>query len=177
VVEISMRCAVDDRPGALAHLAGAIAAVGADIEAVDVVDAEGGKALDDLVVVVRDPGHLRELLAALERLDDVEVVHAGPSRGHPGDAVTRMAVGLQSILNGAMDPERGVTTLLAGLLRADDVTIVPREEAPPEADGLLLVPMPPRVVVVRRAYAFCRTEEERALALVRACAEIGTTVR
>lgn len=173
VMEISLRCAVPDRPGALAELAGVIATCGGDIEAVDVVEVTDGIALDDLVVVVSDPAHLRRLLGALAEVDDVEVVHAAPSRGHPGDAVTRFAVGLEAVLNGAMDPERGVTTLLGGLLRADEVEIVSSEDAPDEDAGVLIVPVASGRLVLRRSFAFTDTERGRAAALARVCAEAG----
>jgi acetolactate synthase regulatory subunit len=170
-VEIMLRCAVPDRPGALAELAGVIGATGADIEAVDVVDTVDGVALDDLVVVVADPRHLRALLDKIAALPDVEVVHAAPSRGAPGDAVTRLAVGLESVLTGAMGADDGLATLAGGLLRADAVEVVDAEAAPRERDGVLVVPIGARRVVVRRSYAFTRTERERVLALVRVCAE------
>lgn len=170
-VEIILRCAIPDRPGALAELAGVIGASGADIQAVDVIDHVDGVALDDLVVVVESPRHLRDLLDRIAELADVDVVHAAPSRGHPGDAVTRLAMGLQSVLDGSMDPDHGIATLAGGLLRADAVDIVAADAAPAERSGVLVVPAGDRRVVVRRSYAFTATERERALAVIRACHE------
>jgi hypothetical protein len=168
-VEIMLRCAVADRPGALAELAGVIGGTGADIESLEVVHVEDGTALDDLVCVVRDPQHLRELLAAVEALPQVEVVHASLSRGHPGDAVTRLAVGLEAIITGAMPPERGLTTLLGGLLHAEEVVLTPAELAPAERKGVMVVPFGEARVALRRSYAFSATERSRALALLRIC--------
>jgi hypothetical protein len=170
-VEIILRCALPDRPGALAELAGVIASCGGDIEAVDVVDTVAGRALDDLVVVVEGPGHLRGLLARLASMPDVEVVHAAPSRGHPGDAATRLAVGLESMLSGAMDPDHAVAALVGGLLRADDVTLAVLDDAPAESAGTLVIPYGDRWTVVRRSYPFTATERDRAVALVRVCAQ------
>jgi hypothetical protein len=170
-MEIFLRCAVPDRPGALAELAGVIAGCGGDIEAVDVIEVTDGVALDDLVVVVSGPAHLRDLLQALGALEEVEVVHAAPSRGHPGDAVTRFAVGLESMLNGAMDLDRGLVTLLGGLLHADEVSLLAGDEAPAGRPEALVLPIGPRRVALRRSFPFTRTERDRAHALVRLCME------
>lgn len=172
-MEIFLRCAVPDRPGALAELAGVIARSGGDIEAVDVIEVTDGLALDDLVVVVADPAHLRRLLDALGALDDVEVIRAAPSRGHPGDAVTRFAVGVESMLNGAMDLDQGLVTLLGGLLHADEVTLVDADDAPDERPAALVLPLGARRLVLRRSFAFTRTERDRAAALLRVCVEAG----
>jgi hypothetical protein len=170
-MEIMLRCAVPDRPGALASLAGAIADAGGDIHAVDVVDSDGGIALDDLVVVIT-PGGLPRLLASVEAIDGIEIVHVGPSRGHPGDAATRLALGLESLLNGAMDPDHGIATLLGGLLRASSVTLVQPDDAPgTEDERTMVLPCDGRVVVVRRGYRFTHTERERGRAVLRVCLE------
>lgn len=170
-----LRCAIPDRPGALAGLAGAIGAAGGDILAVDVVEHDGGRALDDLVVLLPG-GDMRRLLDGIGRLEGVEVVHAGPSRGHPGDAAIRLAVGLEAVLGGAMAPERGVVTIIGGLLRVREATLVPAGEAPRERDGVLVVPLDARALVLRRDYRFTRTERERALAVARLCQEVARQV-
>lgn len=166
-----LRCAMPDRPGALAELAGLIGECGSDIEAVDVVEVVDGIALDDLVIIVTGPRHLRDLLDRVAELPEVSVVHAAPSRGHPGDAVTRMAVGLESVLTGAMEPDHGVATLVGGLLRADAVELVPFDDAPRERDGVLVIAYGDRRAVISRGYPFTQAERERATALVRVCAE------
>ncbi len=107
-MEVMLRCSVPDRPGALASLAGTIADAGGDIQAVEVIESGEGAALDDLVVIVEDPAQLERLLTALRTLEGLAVIHAGPSRGHPGDAVTRLAVGFESLVNGAMTLENGL---------------------------------------------------------------------
>lgn len=170
-MEIFLRCAVPDRPGALAELAGVIAGCGGDIEAVDVIEVNDGVALDDLVVVVHDPAHLRQLLDALAALDEVEVIHAAPSRGHPGDAVTRFAVGLESMLNGAMDLDQGMVTLLGGLLQADEASILDGDDAPVGHRDALVLPIGTRRLVLGRSFPFNRAERDRAHALLRVCME------
>jgi hypothetical protein len=170
-MEIILRCAVPDRPGALAELAGVIGACGADIQAVDVVDHVDGLALDDLVVVVTDARHLRALLDRIREVPGLRLVHAAPSRGHPGDAVTRLAMSLQGVLSGAMTADHGVAALTGGLLRADAVDIMAPDDAPDERTGVLVVPLGTQRVVLRRSYPFTPTERQRAMALVRVCEE------
>lgn len=170
-MEVMLRCSVPDRPGALATLAGAIADGGGDIQAVEVIESGEGAALDDLVVIVEDPAQLERLLASLRALEGLVVIHAGPSRGHPGDAVTRLAVGFESLLNGAMTLENGLEALLGGLLRATSIRMVPAVEAQRESDTVLVLAVDTRVVEICRDYRFTRTERERAQAILRAALE------
>jgi hypothetical protein len=170
-MEILLRCAVPDRPGRLAALAGAIGDAGGDIEAVDVVESGNGTALDDLFVRVEGPDGVRAVVNRVRSVDGVELIHAGPSRGHPGDAVTRAAIGLEAILSGAMTTEHGVGALAGGLLRATSVVLVPLQDAPPANDRTLVLPFAGRVLVLRRDYRFTDTEVERAQALLGVCRE------
>src|SRR5690606_4647953 len=116
-MELMLRCSLPDRPGELAKVASAISAVGGDIQAVDVVEHDDGRALDDLELLL-DPDHVPTLLERLSSLDGVEVIHVGPSRGRPGDAVSRLSVGVEALLSGSSEPRRGTATLIGGLLRA-----------------------------------------------------------
>lgn len=175
-MEIMLRCELPDRPGALAALAGAIGEAGGDIEAVDVVETAHGRAVDDLVVVV-EPADVSGLTARLARLPDVTVVHVGPSRGHPGDAVTRLAVGLEALLNGAMGIQDALRTLLGGLLRADSAEAIAVQDAPRDGDKVLVLAVDHWCVVLRRAYRFTATERDRAAAIARICAEAAVSVR
>ncbi|HUH08067.1 MAG TPA: ACT domain-containing protein [Egibacteraceae bacterium] len=166
-MEVMLRCAVHDRPGALAELAGAIAGFGGDIQGVDVVESADGQALDDLLVVIDAP-QLSALLNNLEASDDVEVVHVGPSRGHPGDGVARLAVGFEALLTGAMAPDHGVAALLSGLLRASSADLVPAQDAPRAGERVLILAVDHRVLVLRRDYRFTRAERDRAAAVLAA---------
>jgi hypothetical protein len=184
-MEVMLRCAVRDRPGTLAALAGAIGGAGGDIQAIDVVDhgdAREGWALDDLVVVVDSSG-LRAVLDAVANVDGVEVVHTGPSRGDPGDAVSRLAHGMETLLTGAMDPERALRTLVGGAVRATSAEIAASDGAPPPDETTMVLevawrgstdpeataPSGPRSLVVRRDYPFTPVEHERAATILRAC--------
>lgn len=168
-MEVMLRCEVADEPGRLAELAGAIGEAGGDIQGVDVVGhARDGRVIDDLVVV-GGADTLRRVVKLLDDHPHVRVVHAGPSRGHPGDAVTRLSVGLEALFNGSTTPEDGVRALVGGLLQASSVTLVPAGEAPMERAGCLVLPMDHRTLVVARDYPFTDHEQERARALVRMC--------
>jgi hypothetical protein len=170
-MEIMLRCTVPDRPGALATLAGAIGEAHGDIQAMDVVETADGLALDDLVVVVDGPDGLRQLVERVGDLDGVELIHAGPSRGHPGDAVARLAVSFEHLLNGAMTADHAVVAIVGGLLRAASARLVEAADAPRPAARRLVLAVDHRYLLVTRDYRFTRTEQERAEALVRAVAE------
>ena len=175
-MEITLRCAVPDRPGALAAVAGAIATAGGDIAAVDVIETAGGVALDDIVVII-DPTDLREIVTALRGVDGVELIHAGPSRGQPGDAVSRLALGLESLLNGAMTLEHAVTTLVGGLLGATSAELVPGGSVPPVSETVMALDFEDQLLVVNRDYRFTDTERERAETILRTCLEAARAVR
>ncbi len=169
-METTLRCSVPDRPGALAAVAGAIADAGGDIAAVDVVETAGGVALDDFVVEVGE-GRLAGLVDGVGAVDGVHVVHVGPSRGVPGDAVARLALGLESLLNGAMALEHAVTTLVGGLLGARSAELVSPDRSPRPGDKVFVAAFDERVLVVRRDYRFTDAERARAAAILRACIE------
>lgn len=175
-MEVILRCALPDRPGALAGLAGAIGEAGGDIEAVEVVEAADGRALDDLVIVVA-PDRLGALVERVGAVDGVELIHAGPSRGHPGDAVSRLALGVESILNGAMLLDHGMTVLLGGLLRAQSAEFVDSADAPRPGGKVLVLGFDDRVLVLRRDYRFTDTERHRAEAVLRLCLEAAHLTR
>ncbi len=169
-MEIMLRCSVPDQPGTLAALAGAIAEAGGDIQGVDVVETDDGRALDDLIVDLAD-GRLRVIVDKVRTLEGVELVHVGPSRGHPADAVTRLAVGFEALLNGSMTFEHALKALAGGLLRASSADMVHAAEAPRAGERVLVLPVDGRCLILRRDYRFTHTERQRAEALVRSCLE------
>ena len=169
-MEITLRCDVPDRPGALAAVAGAIGEAGGDIVAVDVVETANDRALDDIGIVIQ-PARLQDLIDAVRSVDGVVLVHAGPSRGLPGDAVARLALGVESLLNGAMTLEHAVTTLVGGLLGASRSELVPLGSAVPKGETALVLDFDHQHLVVERDYRFTDTERERAAAILRTCLE------
>lgn len=165
-MELMLRCALADRPGALAKVASEISAVGGDIQAVDVVEHRDGCALDDLELVL-DAERVPSLLERLAALPAVRVIHAGPSRGHPGDAVTRLSIGLESLLDGSAEPRRGIVTLIGGLLRARSAELVAPDAVPAITGRTLALEAGAEMLVIHRDYRFTEAEQERAKALLR----------
>ncbi|GAB3486643.1 GNAT family N-acetyltransferase [Nocardiopsis coralliicola] len=149
-----IRTPVDDRPGSLAALVGAMADRGADIVALSFHTGAGG-AVDEFVAQV--PGDPAPLFAALG--PGVRAVPAQPRE--VGDEATR------SLLLAARlrrEPNR-LPAALAELLHADSA----RWTNGGEEEGALLVPVGPlRAVRVRRPeQPFTWTESARADAFVR----------
>lgn len=170
-MEVMLRCRVPDRPGALATLAGVIGESGGDIQAVDVLETGVDDALDDLVVVVDQPAQLQLILDRVRALEGFTVVHAGASRGHPGDAVTRIAVRLEGLMSGAMTLDHGLAALIGGLLRASRAELVDAGVSEEPTDRRLVLAVDDRVLVVERDYRFAGVERERAQALLRVAIE------
>jgi hypothetical protein len=105
-----IRVSVPDRPGSLGRFAAALGAAGADIAQVEVLEAEAGRALDDVHVHVRDVAHLDELGTTLSAVPGVTVVGvqhpAPPTSGHTelelvAQVLGRPGRGLQTLVDGA----------------------------------------------------------------------------
>lgn len=175
-MEITLRCEVPDRPGTLAAVAGAIGAVGGDIVSVDVVETAEGRALDDISIVI-DPSKVSSIVEALRGVEGVLLIHAGPSRGLPGQAVSRLALGIESLLNGAMTLEHAVTTLVGGLLGASSAELVAVDESVVGTDTVLVLEFDHQHLIIRRDYRFTDTERARAVAILRTCIEAAARVR
>lgn len=105
-----IRVSVPDRPGSLGRLASALGEAGADIAQVEVLEAEGGRALDDVHVNVRDQRHLDLLGTVLAGVPGVTVVGiqhpSPPSNGHAE---------LELVATVLARPERGLQTLVDGV--------------------------------------------------------------
>jgi hypothetical protein len=104
-----IRISVPDRPGSLGRLASALGTAGADIVQVEVLEAESGRALDDVHVNVQDIAHLDHLSTVLAAVPGITVVGmqqpAPPTNGHAE---------LQLIAQVLARPDRGVQTLVDG---------------------------------------------------------------
>jgi hypothetical protein len=105
-----IRVRVPDRPGSLGRVASAIGTASGDIAGVDVLDSEAGQALDDVVVRVRDAGHLQRVLDGLALVPGVTVegVHSPepPGAAHAdlqlvAQVLARPARALQTLVDGA----------------------------------------------------------------------------
>lgn len=72
-----LRIVLPDRPGALGLVASRIGAVGGDIVAINILEREGGKAVDEFVVEIAGE-HLVELLRSeIHEVDGVAVLAIG----------------------------------------------------------------------------------------------------
>ena len=69
-----IRLSVRDRPGVLGDVASNIGAAGADIAQVQVLEAESGRALDDVYVTVHDADHLARVQNRLTALPGTQIV-------------------------------------------------------------------------------------------------------
>ena len=140
-----LRISVPDSPGTLGRVTTAIGAAGGDIAAVDVLESQAGRALDDVFVTVRDAVHLAAVTAAVSAEPGIQVAGVQepvpPVTGHTDLELCRQVL---------VQPDRGVRTLVdgaPGALGADwaavllfdpvgaheDVLAVSRDAPAPEA--------------------------------------------
>lgn len=105
-----LRVSVPDRPGSLGLVATTVGSAGADITRVEVLDNEGGRAVDDVFAAVRDQAHLQRVRERLAGTPGVEVLGvqcpAPPSTGHAelelvSQVVGRPASARQTLVDGA----------------------------------------------------------------------------
>ncbi len=105
-----LRISLPDRPGSLGRLSSAIGSSGADIAAMDVLESESGRALDDVTIWVRDAGHLDSVTAAVSALPGIDVIgirHPVPPTNVHGDLelvaqlLARPRVALRTLVDGA----------------------------------------------------------------------------
>ncbi len=73
---VTVRLRIPKRPGMFAHVASAIGDVGGDIGTVNIVDETREYVVRDVAVSARDVGHQREIVSALQAVDEVEVLGA-----------------------------------------------------------------------------------------------------
>jgi len=73
-----------DRPGALGAVASRVGAVRGDLIGIDILERDGGQAIDELVIQVADEGILPLLVSEINQVDgvDVEDVRQAPERLH-----------------------------------------------------------------------------------------------
>jgi malate dehydrogenase (oxaloacetate-decarboxylating) len=72
----TLRVQLDDRPGAFADLARAIADAGGNLDAIDLVRVEGNRKIRDVTFVATDTEHAARIVAAVRSLHGIEVEHA-----------------------------------------------------------------------------------------------------
>jgi hypothetical protein len=75
----TVRVWVPDRPGALGAVASRIGAVGGDLVGIDILERGGGRAIDELVVELRDDSLVPLLIAEVSEVDGVDVEDVRPA--------------------------------------------------------------------------------------------------
>jgi hypothetical protein len=108
-----LRISLPDRPGSLGRLGSAIGTAGADIVAIEVLESESGRALDDVTVTVRDPAHLGSVTSAITALAGLDVVGVR----HPVPPATVHA-DLELVTHLLARPDTALRTLVDGAPRA-----------------------------------------------------------
>src|SRR5579875_3495076 len=83
-----MRIWLPDRPGALGAVASRVGAVRGDVVGIEVVEREGGVAIDDLVVDLPDDDLLRIMLAEVRQVDGVRIEDVHLDSSAPADPST-----------------------------------------------------------------------------------------
>ncbi len=73
-----VRVWVPDRPGALGQVASRIGAVRGDVVGIDILERGAGKAIDELVVTLPEPGLVELLVAEISEVDGVAVEDVRP---------------------------------------------------------------------------------------------------
>ena len=71
----TVRVRLDDSPGSFARFAAAIGEAGASLGAIDIVRVERMTKVRDVTVMCADATHLDDVVAAIEHVDGVEVLH------------------------------------------------------------------------------------------------------
>jgi hypothetical protein len=68
-----VRAWLPDRPGALGQVASRIGAVGGDVVGIEILERGGGRAIDELVVTMSEPGLVDLFVSEISQVDDVDV--------------------------------------------------------------------------------------------------------
>ena len=123
-----LRVELDDRPGALAAVAAAIAARDANITAVDVLEAEGGRVVDEITVEAPadvDIGLLRSEIAGLQ---DARVL--SHQRAELRDPIVRVLRGLAGAAEPQSDGGRNeLRRAVSDLCATPAIAVLPAGEA------------------------------------------------
>ena len=98
-----IRMWLPDRPGALGQVAGRIGAVRGEIVGIDILERDGGQAVDELVVELPDADLIELLVAEVRQVDGVAVEEVRP------------------VADALHDPRLDALEAAAQLVGADDV--------------------------------------------------------
>lgn len=108
-----LRISLPDRPGSMGRITTTLGTAGADIAAVDVLQSESGRALDDVYVTVRDSAHLDRVSAEVDSLVGASVIavqrSVPPKTGHAD-----LELAAQVLHRSASTPEAALRVLVDG---------------------------------------------------------------
>lgn len=101
---VVLRIWLPDRPGALGAVASRVGAIRGDVVGIEVVERDGGVAVDDLVVDLPDDGLLELMLSEVRQVDGVRVEDVHPDSAAPADP-TRAAFESACVIMAATGPD------------------------------------------------------------------------
>lgn len=129
-----LRVALPDRPGSLGQLASALGTIGADIEAIEVVERRlDGSAIDDVLVGLPTGGLPDSLVSACESVPGVDVQWI--SRFAAGGGLFPDLEAVEVMTHEPRDAAARLTDVLPTVFRADWAALL----AVPDATGVLAV--------------------------------------
>lgn len=74
-----MRVWLPDRPGALGAVASRVGAIGADVVGIEILEQGAGRAIDELIIDLPDPGLVNLLIQEVQEVDGVDVEDLRPA--------------------------------------------------------------------------------------------------
>lgn len=142
-----LRLWLPDRPGVLGAVASRVGAVGGDVVGIEILERGAGRAVDELVVHLADPGLIDLLLSEVDQVDGVAVEEVREVAGTVHDPRLD-ALETAAVLVGAATPtdaldalaEHARTTLGAhwsAIVRLDDAEVAAHRGTPPPSGWLV----------------------------------------
>ncbi len=141
-----VRVWLPDRPGALGQVASRIGAVRGDVVGIEILEQGGGRAVDELIVTLPEPGLVDMLVKEVNEVDDVDVEDVRPMRLEQHDH-RLAAVYAASRIAEAPDRDAVLTVLCestsddlegdwAAVIRLDGSALLASVGEPPKAQWL-----------------------------------------
>lgn len=147
-----LRIWLPDRPGALGAVASRVGAVKADVVGIDVIERDGGVAIDELIVDLPDESLVDLMLAEIRQVDGVgvEEVHRDPAAAVDPAVAALSAARLLMEATGLAGLATALVERARELVRADWACLLLRRDAPdPVLASSGTVPQAPWLVAFR----------------------------
>jgi hypothetical protein len=147
---VRLRIELDDRPGSLAGVAGAIAARDGNITAIDVLEADAGRVVDEITVDVPDDLDMASLRSEIAGVRDARVV--SHQRTELVDPIVRMLRRLTAAVERLPHgPAEELSQGIADLCETPAVVVLDNGVAAGYKVGRLALDDPGRAVMARTA--------------------------